>query len=46
VFNLEGFRPGQQAVISSIMTGRDTLATMPTGAGKSLCYQLLALHRA
>ena len=44
VFNLEDFRPGQAAVIGSIMAGRNTLAIMPTGAGKSLCYQLPALH--
>jgi ATP-dependent DNA helicase RecQ len=43
VFGLEDFRPGQEAVIASIMKGRDTLAIMPTGAGKSLTYQLPAL---
>src|SRR3954462_28056 len=43
-FGLSGFRPGQQEVITSIVGGRDTVAIMPTGAGRSLCYQLPALH--
>ncbi|MDO8589580.1 MAG: RecQ family ATP-dependent DNA helicase [Armatimonadota bacterium] len=42
-FGYEGFRPGQQAVIESVMLGQSVFAIMPTGAGKSLCYQLPAL---
>jgi ATP-dependent DNA helicase RecQ len=43
VFGFERLRPGQRAVIDSVLAGRHTLAVMPTGAGKSLCYQLPAL---
>ena len=44
VFGLQDFRPGQEEVIRAVLDGRDTLAIMPTGSGKSLCYQLPGLH--
>jgi ATP-dependent DNA helicase RecQ len=43
VFKLRGLRPGQAEIIESVLAGRDTLAIMPTGSGKSLTYQLPAL---
>jgi len=43
VFGLDELRPGQQAVIDAVLAKRHTLAIMPTGAGKSLCYQVPAL---
>src|SRR5471032_3224522 len=42
-FGFDSFRPGQQHVIESLLAGRSALAVFPTGAGKSLCYQLPAL---
>jgi ATP-dependent DNA helicase RecQ len=44
-FGFEAFREGQPEIIASILSGRDVLAIMPTGSGKSLCYQLPALLR-
>ena len=41
-FHLKEFRKGQRAIIESAIAGRDTMAVMPTGGGKSLCYQLPA----
>lgn len=43
VFGFSAFRPGQAPVIAEILAGRHALAVMPTGAGKSLCYQIPAL---
>lgn len=43
VFGYGEFRPGQAEVIAAVLEGRDTLAVMPTGGGKSICYQVPAL---
>ena len=43
MFGYSDFRPGQAEVISACLSGRDVLGVMPTGAGKSLCYQIPAL---
>ena len=44
-FGWDEFRPGQRPVVEALLEGRDCLAVLPTGAGKSLCYQLPALVR-
>src|SRR5689334_14600819 len=43
VFGLDEFRPGQREVIEEVLAGKDVLCVMPTGAGKSLCYQMPAV---
>lgn len=45
VFGYGQFRPGQRDIIDAVVAGRDALVVMPTGAGKSICYQLPALLR-
>ena len=42
-FGHDGFRPGQEVLVDALLQGRDCLGVMPTGAGKSLCYQIPAL---
>jgi ATP-dependent DNA helicase RecQ len=45
VFGYRDFRPGQAEILQAVLDGRDVLAVMPTGRGKSMCYQLPALVR-
>src|SRR5919199_81774 len=43
LFGFDDFRPGQRKAVEAALAGRDALVVMPTGSGKSLCYQLPAL---
>jgi len=45
VFGFDGYRPGQEEIVDAVVAGQNTLAIMPTGGGKSLCFQLPALMR-
>ncbi len=45
VFGFNAFRPGQEEIVDAVLAGENVLAVMPTGSGKSLCYQLPAIVR-
>ena len=45
IFGFPAFRPGQEEIVEAVLAGKNTLAIMPTGGGKSLCFQLPALCR-
>ena len=45
VFGFDDFRPGQEQVVDALLAGRNVLTVMPTGSGKSLCFQVPALIR-
>ena len=45
VFGFNEFRPGQEEIVRAVLAGENVLAVMPTGSGKSLCYQLPAIAR-
>ncbi|MFL5464919.1 MAG: DEAD/DEAH box helicase, partial [Gemmatimonadaceae bacterium] len=42
-FGYDKFRPGQEAAVAAVLAGRDTVVVLPTGGGKSLCFQVPAL---
>ena len=45
VYGFSAFRPGQEEIVAAMLDGKDVLAVMPTGSGKSLCFQLPAIIR-